>query len=129
LAAQFRAGGLKAVRAYYRRIIKEENCGATMRSTRDYVELRMTRCPSLSKVLDNDAAPFEFYCDHCMAWEEPVMKAAGLHAVLDMISRSEPRCTERIYADSRKAAAFAARAMLLSRPYSLDLAKREHNHA
>jgi len=60
------------------------------------------RCPSLSKVLDNDAAPCKFYCDHGMGWIRPVMEAAGLCAVLDVESRAEPHCVPRIYRDAAK---------------------------
>ena len=117
LAEQFRAGGLRACHAYWARILAEENCKGSLRLTDRYFEFRMRRCPSLSKVLDNDAAPCRLYCDHCMGWVEPVMKAAGLHAVMDMESRAEPHCVFRVYASRAEAADYARRARLLSRPY------------
>ncbi|NQT91586.1 MAG: hypothetical protein HQ559_02410, partial [Lentisphaerae bacterium] len=73
--------------------------------------------PSLGKVLDNDAEACELYCDHCMGWIEDVMRNAGLCAVMDMHSRSEPHCTFRVYADPEKAKVRAREAALLSRPY------------
>ena len=117
LAERFREGGLQACCDYWQRIREEENCEGELTLTDDYFEFRMLRCPSLSKVLDNDAAPSPLYCDHCMGWIEPVMAACGLHAVLDMGSRSEPHCVFRVYTDAAKAEAFARQAALPSRPY------------
>ena len=118
LAESFRTGGLQAAFDYWSRIRDEENCEADLELTDDYLEFRMHRCPSLSKVLDNDAAPSPFYCDHCMGWIEPVMEACGLYAVLDMESRTEPHCVFRVYADKAKAEAFERQAALPSRPYA-----------
>ncbi len=118
LAEKFRKGGLQAAHDYWTRIIKEENCEAEIVRGDGYIEFRMHRCPSLSKVLDNDAAPFEFYCDHCMGWVEPVMEKAGLYGVMDMKSRSEPRCVFRVYEDKAKADAYERTATLSSRPYA-----------
>jgi hypothetical protein len=117
LAERFRKGGLPAAAAYWKQIVKEENCEATLTETPDYFELRMRRCPSLSKVLDNDAVSCQMYCDHCMGWIEPVMEACGLHDVLDMESRTEPHCVFRVYMDRAAAEAFAQQARLVSRPY------------
>ncbi|MCC6444892.1 MAG: hypothetical protein IT210_15720 [Armatimonadetes bacterium] len=117
LADRFREGGLQACYDYWARILKEENCEGDLTLTADYMELRMDRCPSLSKVLDNDAAPFASYCDHCMGWCEPVMEASGLYAVMDMESRIEPHCRFRVYSDPAKAAAFEKEAKLVSKPY------------
>lgn len=117
LAERFKKGGIKACYEYWKRIEREENCQATLSLTPDYFEFKMHRCPSLGKVLDNDAAPCLYYCDHCMGWVEPVMKASGLYAVADMKSRTEPSCCIRVFEDKAKADAFAAQARLLSRPY------------
>lgn len=117
LADTFRRGGLQACHDYWQRILEEENCEGDLTLTDAYFEFRMRRCPSLSKVLDNDAAPCALYCDHCMGWVQPVMESAGLHAVLDMHSRSEPHCVFRVYADAGHAAAFERQARLASRPY------------
>ena len=57
LADRFRAGGLKAALEYWKRIVIEENCEASIEDHGDYFEFHMIRCPSLSKVLDNDASP------------------------------------------------------------------------
>lgn len=118
LADGFRAGGLRAAHAYWQRIFREENCQGHLTLTDDYLEFRMDRCPSLAKVLDNDAAPSPLYCDHCMGWIQPVMDACGLHAVLDMQSPTEPHCVFRVYTDPAKADAFERQALLPSRPYA-----------
>jgi len=118
LAARFRTGGIRACHEYWSRILEEENCEGDLTLTDDYFELRMKRCPSLSKVLDNDAAPFQLYCDHCMGWIEPVMAEAGLYAVMDLESRTEPHCVFRVYADPGKAREYERHAVLPSRPYA-----------
>lgn len=117
LSQDFREGGIKACHDYWQRILEEENCEGELTLTDDYFEFRMNRCPSLSKVLDNDASPCALYCDHCMGWIEPVMKEAGLYAVMDMHSRSEPHCHFRVYEDPELAHEFADQARLLSQPY------------
>ncbi len=115
LADKFRRGGLQACHDYWQHILEEENCEGRLTLTDTYFEFRMDRCPSLSKVLDNDAEPCEFYCDHCMGWIEPVMQAAGLYGVMDMQSRQEPHCVFRVYADACRAEEFARGARLLSK--------------
>ena len=117
LAEGFREGGLQAAYDYWSRIRKEENCDAGLALTEDYFEFRMYSCPSLGKVLENDAEPCELYCDHCMGWIDAVMKAAGLFAVMDMHSRDVPSCTFRVYTDEAKAKAYARHAALHSRPF------------
>lgn len=116
LADKFRAGGLQACYDYWARILKEENCVGQLNLTEDFFELRMDRCPSLSKVLDNDAAACTYYCDHCMGWVRPVMEASGLFAVDDIESRTEPHCVLRVYADAEKAAEYERQAKLPARP-------------
>lgn len=112
LADSFRNGGIQACYDYWARILKEENCVGQLDLTPDYFELRMDCCPSLSKVLDNDAAACSVYCDHCMGWVGPVMQTAGLYAVIDMISRTEPKCVLRVYTDRNKAIEFKRQSRL-----------------
>ena len=117
LGRRFAEGGLQACYDYWKVIKEEENCEADLALTDDYFELKMHKCPSLSKVLDNDAAAIPVYCDHCMGWIAIVMEAAGLYAVMDMHSRTEPHCHFRVYTDKAKADAFESEARLPSRPY------------
>lgn len=118
LGKRFRGGGIKECAAYWRSIIREENCAATLIEHADHIELRMRRCPSLSKVLDNDASPFPLYCDHCMGWIEPVMVYANLHAVIDIRSRSRPECRLYVCRTAERAEEFRRRAVLPAMPYS-----------
>jgi len=97
LAKPFRKGGLKACYDYWSRIIREENCEAEVELTNEYFEFRMLRCPSLSKVLDNDAEPFERYCEHCSGWITPVMEQCGLRVEFNIGDPHEPACSFRIY--------------------------------
>lgn len=124
LAEGFRAGGLKACYDYWNLVRKEENCVADLKLTDTCFEFRMKRCPSLSKALDNDGKVCKLYCDHCMAWVEPVMKAAGLYAVLDMESRTEPHCVFRVFKHQSLAREWERRAQLLSKPYARHPAKK-----
>lgn len=117
LSERFRAGALRACHDYWERILTEENCRGELTLTDDYFELRMDACPSLAKVLDNDASPCELYCDHCLGWVEPTLAAAGLCGVHDLHSRTEPHCLLRVYTDPAKAEEFAARALLPAHPY------------
>ena len=117
LSGRFREGGLRAAHDYWQRIVEEENCKAELTLTEDYFEFHMLECPSLGKALDSDAGACPVYCDHCMAWVQPVLEAAGLHGVFDMESRTEPHCRMRVYTDARKAGEFEKEAKLPARPY------------
>lgn len=119
LADDFRTDGLEACHKYWSQIMKEENCKADMKLTEEFFELRMLDCPSLSKAMDNDATTCEHYCDHCMAWVEPVMEASELHAAYDIESRTEPHCVFRVYKDEQKAKEYEQLAQLPAKPYSL----------
>jgi hypothetical protein len=117
LVDRFRAGGLKAALEYWKRTLIEENCEVSIADHGNYIEFHIGRCPSLSKVLDNDATPCKFYCDHCAGWVGPVMKASGLYHVMDMESRTEPHCTFRFFSDRTQTMQFERKAKLLSKPY------------
>lgn len=117
LGERFRKGGLQACYDYWKVIKKEENCEAELTLTNECFEFCMHKCPSFSKVIDNDATASSLYCDHCMGWIEPVMKYAGLYAVMDIQSRTEPHCRFRVYTNKAKAEEFAAQACLVSHPY------------
>ena len=53
---------------------------------------------------------------HCMGWIRPVMDAAGLYAVMDMESCTEPHCVFRVYVDPEKAKEYKRQAKLPSLP-------------
>ena len=64
----FKEKGLKGMYEYWDHIRIEENCDMDLKLDDEKLELRMNVCPSLSKVLDNDAEPMKRYCDHCAGW-------------------------------------------------------------
>lgn len=123
LTESFRRGGLRACYDYWKRIVEEENCEADLKLTDEYFEFRMKKCPSLSKAFDNDAGVFELYCDHCMAWVQPAVEAAGLYPAHDMESRTEPHCLLRVYKDAKEAREFQAQAKLPADPYEKEKRK------
>lgn len=112
-----RKDGLKGMYDYWEHIRQEENCDAELTLTDDYFEFKMNKCPSLSKIMDNDAGPFELYCDHCAGWEKPVMDKYSYHLAVDIISRTQPQCVTRIYKDKQKAEDFKKQAKLPANPY------------
>ena len=69
----FREKGLEGMRQYWDHIRVEENCDLDLDLNEDRLELRMNACPSLGKVMDNDAEPMARYCDHCAGWIGPIM--------------------------------------------------------
>ncbi len=88
----FRKEGLQGVYEYYQRIRHEENCVLTIQLEGEKMTSVMERCPSLSKVLDNDAAPCEKYCDHCSGWAIPLYTKCGIYYVQNMVGRDKPCC-------------------------------------
>ena len=115
----FRLEGLKGIVKYYERIKVEENCDMELESLPDRVILHMTRCPSLSKVLDCDAEPCPKYCDHCGGWGVPLYTKCGIYYIGNLISRTEPRC-EIVYTESREVARQVYR-KFIDEGYSRDL--------
>jgi len=109
----FRRKGLHGMKEYWTHIKEEENCDMTLRLFDDYFELEMNKCPSLSKVLDNDAEPMKRYCDHCPGWCIPLIKKAGFYPVYDIISRTEPRCKFQIFKNEEDAKKAEQKAVLL----------------
>ena len=101
----FKSKGLQGMYDYWEHIRIEENCDMTLILTDDCLVLEMHKCPSLSKVLDNDAAPCEKYCDHCEGWIKPLITKAGYHCVYDIIDPKIPQCRGYIYKDSAAAEA------------------------
>ena len=60
----FKRDGLKGMYDYWERIRIEENCDRTHEYNESFYHAHMNTCPSLSKVIDNDAEPCRVYCDH-----------------------------------------------------------------
>jgi hypothetical protein len=109
----FRADGLRGMRDYWDHIRIEENCDLDLELHEDRLELNMNACPSLRKVMDNDANPMSRYCDHCAGWIGPIMDKLGYHLVYDGIDRQEPRCKMQIFKDRDQAREAEGQAKLL----------------
>ena len=88
----FRRDGFRGMYDYWERIRIEENCDLVHDYSDTCYHLRMDKCPSLSKVLDNDAAPCARYCDHCPGWVGRVIARAGYYYVCDLVGRTSPQC-------------------------------------
>ncbi|MBE6369265.1 MAG: hypothetical protein E7056_03780 [Lentisphaerae bacterium] len=89
----FQEKGLTGMKEYWDHIIFEENCDADaiLEDGKSYT-FYMHGCPSLGKVLDNDAGVCDIYCMHCPGWVLPVMSAAGYYCVYDLVRKDIPRC-------------------------------------
>ena len=96
---EFQEHGLKGVYNYYVNILREENCDLDMDFRDGGLRLMMTRCPSLSKAIDNDAGPSPKYCDHCPGWAMPLYRRAGLFEVYDLMGHENPQCCAWIFDD------------------------------
>lgn len=101
----FKEQGLKGMYDYWEHIRIEENCDMTLRISDDCLHSTMNKCPSLSKVLDNDATPSENYCAHCAGWIGPVLRKAGYYYVTVIGKIDVPSCDWWIYSDKSKAQA------------------------
>ena len=117
----FRKEGLKGVMKYCGRIRVEENCGLELELLPDRMISHMTKCPSLSKVLDSDAEPCAKYCDHCYGWCGPLSTKCGMYLVTNIMSRTEPRCMS-VTTESREVAQEIYQGFL-DEGYSPDLIK------
>jgi len=102
---EFKDRGFQGILDYCNKIAREENCDAYRTFDGECIAGGMRRCPSLSKVLDNDAEPFPRYCDHCAGWVNPLYQKAGFYIVRDHIDNAQPVCQHWIYKDRDKAAA------------------------
>lgn len=100
---KFKKGGLQAVYDYYLVIRKEENCEMDMELKDGEYHSFMRKCPSLSKVLDNDASASPYYCLHCPGWTLPVYTAAGLYKVYNLMGPDQPQCEAWLYDDVDRA--------------------------
>ena len=101
----FREKGLRGMYDYWEHIRIEENCDLFLELLNDCLHTRMDKCPSLTKVLDNDATPCQRYCEHCPGWSGPMIRKSG-HYCLYVIGKPDiPTCKSWIYSDKAKARA------------------------
>ena len=108
----FKRDGLKGMYDYWERIRIEENCDMEHDFNESFYHLKMRTCPSLSKVMDNDASPCGRYCDHCPGWVGRVIAMSGHFMVYDLVGRRTPCCEMWVFPD--KAAAEAKYAELVA---------------
>ena len=99
----FRKYKLQGVYDYYQKIRKEENCEMEIVLNDGELYLGMTKCPSLSKAIDNDAGACKKYCLHCPGWLLPLAKKAGIKMIFDVMEPDQPRCRFWSFDDSDKA--------------------------
>ena len=93
----FKKKGLQGVYEYYQKIYKEENCQGKVELKGHELTLLMSKCPSLSKAIDNDAGVCRKYCLHCPGWTIPIYTQAGLYQVYDTMGLEKAQCQEWIY--------------------------------
>lgn len=101
----FREKGFRGMYEYWEHIRIEENCEMVNHLEDGCYWFEFSGCPSLGKVMDNDAEPCSEYCNHCPGWILPIMTKTGHYAIYNLISRSEPRCEMYVYREAAKARA------------------------
>ncbi|MBR3924768.1 MAG: hypothetical protein IKJ45_16750 [Kiritimatiellae bacterium] len=114
----FRDKRLEGMFEYWEKIRIEENCDMTHGVNDGCYSFRFSGCPSLGKVIDNDAEPCSKYCDHCPGWILPIMSKVGAYAVYNIMDRKKPCCEMYVYLDKDRA---AAKASELGRRYAEDV--------
>ncbi len=99
----FREQGLQGMYDYWEHIRIEENCDMELTLAGDVLHLQMRTCPSLHKVIDNDAGPCEKYCDHCPGWVLPLIAKAGHWCIYDINDRKITSCDMWIFRNQEDA--------------------------
>ena len=99
----FKEKSLQGMYDYWEHIRIEENCDMTLSLSENCMNLKMDGCPSLSKVIDNDASPSPRYCDHCPGWVGPMIRKSGHYIIYNITKPDEPKCECWIYKDKNKA--------------------------
>lgn len=103
----FRDRGLTGMKEYWDKIWFEENCDSELLEFSDKVYKTICHnCPSLTKVLDNDAGASRIYCHHCPGWVMPIMTKSGFYCLFDLVSLEIPRCMKAIFTDLDEARAY-----------------------
>lgn len=69
--------GIAGMAEYWGHTLTEEAAGWNCTQTTDTFRIDMHDCPSKGFLIRNGLEQFADYCDHCMGWIGPVMKAAG----------------------------------------------------
>ena len=93
----FTRNGLRGMYDYWDHIRIEENCDLELMLHEHLLESHMKKCPSLSKVIDNDAGPCLRYCEHCPGWVFPLLAKCGYYSVYNLIGMSTPECRKYVF--------------------------------
>ena len=88
----FMEKGLEGMEEYWGNIRVEENCVCSSRIEDGVRYSHMQKCPSLTKVLDNDAEPCAKYCLHCPGWVCPLMTKCGFYYIKYQRALDRPEC-------------------------------------
>ncbi len=72
-----REKGFAGMAEYWAHTLAEEAAGYTATQGQDVFRLDIHDCPSKGFLLQNHLEQYPDYCDHCIGWIGPVMKAAG----------------------------------------------------
>ena len=88
----FMEKGLEGMEEYWGNIRVEENCVCSSRIEDGVRYSHMQKCPSLTKVLDNDAEPCAKYCLHCPGWVGPLMTKCGFYYIKYLRALDRPEC-------------------------------------
>ena len=76
-ANQILRKGIAGMRQYWGNTLDHEAAGYYITSTDKVFRIDIHDCPSKGFLIRNGLAQYHDYCDHCMGWIGPVMKAAG----------------------------------------------------
>lgn len=99
----FKAKGLQGMYEYWEHIRIEENCDMQHSVIDDCYSFSFRGCPSLEKVINNDASPCAKYCDHCPGWILPIMSKCGMYAIYNLVDRMKPMCEMFVFISREKA--------------------------
>ena len=103
----FAEKGIPGMAEYWGKIYKEENCdGEVLEYSETVYRKCMNCCPSLSKVMDNDAGASEIYCRHCPGWVLPLFTKCGFYCVYDLVGPDIPRCQMSVFKNLEEARAY-----------------------
>ena len=69
--------GFEGMDQYWGHTLAEEEAGYTSVRTDTAYRIDMYACPSQGHLQERGQAHYHDYCEHCMAWLEPIMREAG----------------------------------------------------
>ena len=79
-AALIQQQGFAGMAEYWGHTLKDEGAGYATVAGEEVFRIDMYECPSKAFLLRNGLRAYRDYCDHCMGWIGPMLKAAGFAA-------------------------------------------------